>query len=121
MRYLSILMATAMLTLTVGCGKNDMKGQPRAEAEAKQKLQEFNKTDINSYPAATATTTKEEAQKQIASLNKYKKLGTDVLKITRAKKLTLENGNTVESNIQTADALIESYKKQIGKLELEQQ
>lgn len=121
MRSLFILMAAAMLTLNVGCGKNDMKGQPRAESEAKQKLQEFNKTDINSYPAATATTTKEDAQKQITALNKYKKLGSDVLKITRAKKLKLENSGTVEANIQTADALIESYKKHVGKLELEQQ
>lgn len=114
----------AAITMAAGCGKFSGKraGQnASAEADAQRMLTEFNKTDINSYPAATAATTKEEADKSIKELSRYKKVGTDVLKIAEVKKLNLEHGDKVSQNLQTADALIQSYKTQTQKLDLEYQ
>ncbi len=116
------LAVVAAITITVtGCGKFSGKHErsTKAEAEAKQLLVEFNNTDINSYPPATSATTKEEAEKRIKELTQYKKTGSNILKISAARKLDLENSNSISHNMDTADALIQTYKTQIQKLDLE--
>lgn len=110
-----------LIVLAVGAGigcQNRAPGTPKptksAEKEAERRLTKFNQTDINAYPSGRQAVSRAEAQSRLNFLREYVKNGEYILSYSARSKRPLDHKQTVESNIQTAKALITSYENRLG-------
>jgi len=119
-QLVGILTLSALVAATVGCqGRSPGSAKPTGAAEksAKTKLERFNQTDINSYPAGSSSYSRVEADRHITFLKNYIKDGEDVLRYSKQNNKPLDNKKTIESNIETAKALIKSHEGQGAELD----
>lgn len=117
-RLIGVLTITAIFA--AGCnGRSPGTPKPTVDyskEETKSKLDAFNATDINSYPAGSDSTTAGEAGRRAKFLANYIQMGQKILRSAKIHKMNLEHKQTVEANIQTAKALLKSHQSRFVEL-----